>query len=567
MRKSIVAAFLIFVTLAFLIDAETSQPTFTPQIPTADRASGNRVFLEKADLLYKTESDSFMVVSGNVVFTKGPMIMNCDSAHYYPTTESFEAFGSVKMQQGDTLFVFADELNYVGAEEVAYLYADPGKKVRMINRDVSLETDVFIYDLRSDVGYYTTGGVLEDKQNRLVSREGEYIPSTKEANFYLDVHLNSRSEGDTLDIYTDTLYYNTNTHISKLLAPSEVINARGTIYTRNGLYDTQLDTAVLYDQSLVVSPEGRRMTADTIYYDRPAGIGECFGRMILSDSARQAELHADYGFFNQNTDSAYATGRLLIKEYSKGDTLFLHAKQVNAYRLYDTVEIAAIPADTLAGTPEIPVTFRVDTNNVADIYPRVRLYRSDLQGVCDSMRVTRNDTTLRMYVNPILWSENRQITGNVIELELNDSTIDRARLPEFGFSLQKKVDQYYDQISGKEMIAYFSGGELSRLDINGNVEIIMYPEEADSTINKMVKAESSFLTALFKGRATEYIKMWPEQSGTVTPLFLLRRSQLYLSKFKLFEGIRPVSPADVFVVPEAMDELMRNAERPSPKKK
>ncbi len=204
MRKSIVSAFLIFVTLAFLIDAETSQPTFTPQIPTADRASGNRVFLEKADLLYKTESDSFMVVSGNVVFTKGPMIMNCDSAHYYPTTESFEAFGSVKMQQGDTLFVFADELNYVGAEEVAYLYADPGKKVRMINRDVSLETDVFIYDLRSDVGYYTTGGVLEDKQNRLVSREGEYIPSTKEANFYLDVHLNSRSEGDTLDIYTYT---------------------------------------------------------------------------------------------------------------------------------------------------------------------------------------------------------------------------------------------------------------------------------------------------------------------------------------------------------------------------
>ena len=557
MRKTFVALLLSILALTpFIYADQATKATFTPQVPTANRAVGNRVFLERADMLFKTERDSFMVVSGNVVFTKGPMTMNCDSAHYYPSNESFEAFGNVKMEQGDTLFVFADELNYVGPEEIAYLYANPGKKVRLINRDVSLETDIFVYDLRSDVGYYTVGGVLIDQQNRLVSQQGEYVPSTKEANFYINVHLNSLSDTDTLDIYTDTLYYNTATHIAELYSPSQVVNSRGTIYTTDGLYDTQFDTAALYKRSEIVSPNGRHMTADTIYYNRRTGAGQCFGRMLLTDSIRCASLSANFGFFNQQTDSVYATGRLLIKEYSKEDTLYLHGKQINSYRRYDTIQINAIPADTIKGTPEIPATTRIDTNNIADIYPRVRLYRSDLQGICDSMSITRSDTTLRMYKHPVLWSGERQIYGNIIEIEMNDSTVDRVRLPKFAFTSQRKVSEYYDQMSGKEMIAHFTAGELSRLDINGNVELIMFPEEADSTLNKMVNAQSSFMTATFNGRTTEYIKMWPETTGQATPLFLVRRSMLYLSKLKLCEGIRPLSPSDVLIIPEAMESLM-----------
>ena len=521
---------------------------------------GDVVVLDRADKLHKQQSDSFMIVSGNVRFIKAAMIMDCDSAHFFPETESFDAFGNIKMQQGDTLFIYADELNYDAPARIATLYADPGKKVRMINRDVTLETDIFTYDLGIELGYYNTGGVLYDSQNRLISQEGEYMPQTKDANFYSDVRLFSHGKTDTLVIYSDSLFYNTNSKISVLRSPSEIINKRGTIYTTDGLYDTALDTAALYERSLVTSPEGRTLTADTIYYDRVSGLGECFGYMIMTDSARQASLQADYGFFNQATDSAYATGHLIIKEYSQGDTLYLHGRQLNAYRVFDTITIPAIPADTLAGTPEIAESQRVDTNNVADVWPRVRFYRSDVQGVCDSMRVTSADTTLRMYVHPVVWSEERQIFGNIIELHMNDSTIDEAHLPDYGFTAQRVAEDYYDQIAGKEMIARFDNGELKTLDISGNVELILYPEEADSTFNKMVNAESSTLTARFKGRTTEYIKMWPETTGRATPLFLLRKSMLFLPKFRLFEGIRPVSPADVMTVPEAMDMLMQESD-------
>ena len=248
-KAGFLTVLLFVVALPAIITAFTpspQRPEIRPMIPSADRSAGNRVFLEQATTLKKNPEDSFMILVGDVVFTKGPMIMKCDSCHYFSETESMDAFGNVSMEQGDTLFVYADELNFDGITEVATLYGYQGKKVRLINKDVKLETDIFIYDLGIDLGYYEVGGTLTDPSNTLVSQYGEYAPSTKEANFYTSVHLNSRNQKDTLDIYSDTLYYNTATHIAELHSPSEVINARGTIYTSLGVYDTDSNRTTLF---------------------------------------------------------------------------------------------------------------------------------------------------------------------------------------------------------------------------------------------------------------------------------------------------------------------------------
>ena len=526
--------------LMALVPHSRPVPPIRPQIPDADRSSGNRVFLEQADFLRKNPGDTFLTVVNNVIFTKGPMIMKCDSAHFFESSESLQAFGNVSMEQGDTLFVYADELDYDGFTEIATLYADPGKKVRLINRDVELKTDVFIYDLAIDLGYYEVGGTLTDPSNTLTSIYGEYVPSTKEANFYTRVHLNSRNQSDTLDIYTDTLYYNTDTHIAQLFSPSEVVNKRGTIYTRLGVYDTDSNRTTLYDRSTIVTAQKQTLTADTIYYDRTAGYGEAFGGMVLTDSVHDAQVLGNYGYYDELADTAFVTGRALIKHYNSEDTLYLHGRYIRTAALYDTTTVAA---DTIAGTPE---TFRVDTTPVAVIHPAVRFYRSDMQGVCDSLRYTERDSTLRMFIDPVVWSDDQQIFGNVIEMQLNDSTIKRAILPDQAFAAQRIEGPHFQQLSGKEMVADFIDGQIHRLDVNGNVEIIMYPEENDSTINKIVNAESSFMTVIFKGQATDSIRMWPETTGTVTPLFLARKSLYYLPKFKWFEDLRPLNKDDIF---------------------
>lgn len=543
--KALLFAFI----LALAIPALFSAPAALP--PQQQSGQGDRVFLEHADLLTKASSDSFMVLTGSVRFRKDSMLMYCDSAHFYPESESFDAFGNVHMEQGDTLFVFADSMHYRHQSQLATLYGEP---VRMINRDVELRTDEFIYDMMYDYGYYRVGGSLTDANNHLVSLEGEYVPSSKEATFYVDVALKSITEGkDTLHIYTDTLYYNTVSHLAELTSPSMVVSKADTIFTSHGLYNTDTQIADLYDRSLVKMGRGTTLTGDTLFYDKAAGYGWARGNMAIIDSIRQSALCGDYGYYDQIADSSYVTGRALALEYSRGDTLYMHGREIYSIAVTDTLRFEA---DTIAGTPAYEV---VDTTHVVICHPRVRFYRSDMQGVCDSLRFEEKDSVLYMHRHPIVWSDDRQIFGNLIELHLNDSTIDMAVLPDFGFTAQHVEGEFFNQLTGKEMIAYFDNDELSRLDVNGNVEAIMLPMENDSTYNKIINITSSFLTADFLKQKLQRMKMWPETSGTVTPLYLAKKSLFYLSKFKWFDGIRPESPDDIFIIPPQMEELMLSA--------
>lgn len=530
------------------VERRTPHGKLIPTIPGADRGQADKVFLEHADVLHydkqpsvdSMEVEQYQVLTGNVKMRKGGMFMYCDSAYFYEDSNSMDAFGNVRMEQGDTLFVYADELNYDGETELAVLYANPGKKVRLINRDVKLETDIFNYDMAQDVGYYAVGGELTDKQNKLTSLEGEYHPQTKYAYFNFDVHLTSRQKNDVLYINTDSLIYNTQTHIAELVAPSEIINSDGTIYSSLGIYNTDTGVADLYKRSLVVTKRGSTLTGDTLFYDRVKQYGEAFGNMVLTDSVRQSSLHGDYGYYDEARDSVFVTGRALAKEYSKGDTLYLHGDTITAY-----VDLA-------------------DSTKVTNAYHRVRFYRVDLQGLCDSLSMTERDSILYMYRHPIVWSGKRQIFGNVINVHVNDSTVDWARLPQSGLMAEHIAEDCYNQLSGTDMTVWFNDSTVRRLYVEGNVELIMFPMESDSTYNKFVYVESSYMDSYFNDNAIESIHFWPETTSKVTPLYLAKRNSYFLPKFRWYEDIRPFSPADVFIVPEGMDELMKNAEPIAP---
>lgn len=516
-----------------------------PTVPAANRYQEGKVFLEHADLLHYEKipvaedaeeiPEQYQVLNGNVVMRKGDMFMYCDSAYFYEESNSFDAFGNVRMEQGDTLFVYADELNYDGASELAILYADFGKKVRLINKDVKLETDVFNYDMLNEVGYYTNGGVLTDKQNKLTSVAGEYHPNTKDAYFNYNVHLRSLQNADTLHIYTDSLDYNTATHIAKIVSKSEIVNSDGVIYSTSGIYNTDTGVGDLYKRSLVVTKRGSTLTGDTLFYDRTKGFGKAFGGVIVTDSVRQVSLHGEYGFYDEIADSAFVTIRALAKEYSRGDTLYLHGDTINAYT-------------------------EPDSTKVTNAFHRVRFYRSDMQGICDSLSMTDRDSIMYMYRHPVVWSDERQIFGNVIYLHLNDSTIDWARLPQFGFTAEHIAEDCYNQLSGTDLTAWFNDSTLRRLYVEGNVQLIMFPMENDSTYNKYVQTESSYMDSYYDHNTVDSIHFWPETTTKVVPLYLARKNSYFLPKFAWYEDLRPWSPEDVFNVPQAMIDLINSAD-------
>lgn len=506
-----------------------------PTIPSANRHTEGRVFLERADKLLMDEkvSTEYQVLIGNVQFRKGDMFMFCDSAHFYEASSSLNAFGNVRMEQGDTLFVYADELDYNGADELATFYGDDINPVRLINKDVELETYTFYYDIASNIGYYDNEGKITDAENQLTSGYGQYSPDTKDAEFREHVVLNDIEEKD-FRMTTETLLYNTGTHIARIVSPTTIVTDSATVYSSNGIYNTDMGFSELFDRSLIVTEGGSTLTGDTIYYDQKAGFGEAFGNMVLTDSVRQTMLEGNYGCYFEKQDSAFATNRARILEYSKGDTLYMHGDTIRSYVLHD------------------------DSTHVMTAYPRVRFWRVDIQGLCDSLSFMERDSTLYMHRHPIVWNEARQIFGNVIYVHFNDSTVDWAKLPEFGFTAEHVGEEFYNQLSGKEMLATFVDGNMRRLDVSGNVEVVMLPEESDSTINKIVNSESSFLTADFSAgpMQVERIKMWPEVTGTATPLYLAKKSIFYLSNFQWYEALRPKDKDDIFNIPPEMEALL-----------
>ncbi len=589
-----------------------------PTIPTANRNQAGRVFLERADVLKKAADADYQIVVGNVEFRRGGMFMYCDSAHFYDSPGAIEAYGNVRMQQGDTLFVYADELDYADTTQLAVLYADFGKKVRLINRDVTLTTDIFNYDLGIDLGYYEVGGVLTDPKNRLTSWYGEYSPTTKDALFRDRVELHSLRDNDTLDIFSEQMLYNTNTHIAILDTVSTIVSKDGTIHTTDGVYNTDTHQADLYRRSLVVAKNGNTLTGDTLYYNQLTGFGEAFGNIEMVDTAKKVTLLGDYGFYYEDADSARVYGHALAKEYSQADTLYLHGDTISTFRrvflpevaddgpramlpamapvavdsisadsisdgamsagvmALDSMAVDSIPVDSVAAAPVIPDSVAAvmmpadsvataippkaepalpDTVHYLVAYPNVKFFRVDLQGLCDSMTFVSKDSLLHLDKHPVVWNENKQIFGNKIILHLNDSTVDWARLPEFGFVAEHIDEEFYNQLTGKEMFATFDNGELRHLDVSGNVQAIMLPQENDSTYNKIANLESSYMAADFLNQELRRMKLWPETSGTMTPLYLAKKQLYYLPQFRWFEPLRPRKPEDVFVIPQEMRDL------------
>lgn len=504
-----------------------------PTIPSANRNQKGKVFLEHANTLsYDQVRDSNeQVLVGDVQLRKGGMFMYCDSARFNEATGSLDAFGNVRMEQGDTLFVYGDMLFYDGVTELAELRGDYGTPVRLINRDVKLVTDVFFYDMRQDVGFYETGGTLTDKQNKLTSYQGYYYPATKDAFFYLDVVLTGPRQNDTLHMYTDSLTYNTQTAVAQLMCPTLITNKDGEINSSSGFYETQTGIADLYDRSTVHTRRGNTLTGDTLFYDREAGYGEAFGNMLLTDSAKQSSLAGDYGFYNEISDSAFVTGRALAREYSNAeDTLYLHADTIIGYMLEDST-------------------------HVTNAFRRVRFYRSDIQGLCDSMSMVERDSIMYMYDYPVIWTGSRQIVGNVIYVHGNDSTADWARLPEYGLVSENIEEDCYNQMFAADMTTWMTDTVVDRVYAEGNVQVIMFPIENDSTYNKFSYVESSYMDAVFENNEVKRVKMWPETNGKVTPLYLAKKTSYFLPKFRWYETLRPTDPEDVFNYPTEMQQL------------
>lgn len=577
-----------------------------PQIPAINRYQKDKVFLENADSLYRRESDGYehQIVSGNVKFRQGNMWMYCDSAFYYPEFNSLNAYGHVKMQQGDTLFVYADRLFYNGQSKQARLRCGASQpKVRLINRNTRLTTDSLDYDLGRQFGWYEHGGELDDGLSTLTSIYGNYSPATKEAEFRDDVLLVNNKDGFRLT--TQELLYNTRTGIARINSPTRIEGRTDVIITNSGTYNTRTDNAELTSRSLIEHTDSAgnviTLEGDRIIYDKIARVSKAImaegndGRpMVITDTARKSILYGEYGEYDELKRLAFSTGHPLLIEYSRPDTNFLRADTIltlvqtqmvfapeileQARRSYEEIKRRAIEESLAAGdsVPVIPERQELDSSLMTpkDFYTAKairngRFFNNTVQGIADSIIYTEIDSMARLFVKPAVWSGERQISGSEIHVHLNDSTADYAFIPSESFLAEHVEEDFYNQLKGKQLKSYFQDNNLRHLELEQNVQTIFLPQEQDSTYSKIVMAESSFLTVDMTDRKLDKLKMWPEVSGTVTPLFMAKKhDQKYLPGFQWLEAIRPKRgwygdrmywEDDLGIVPDALLEYFGNS--------
>lgn len=491
-------------------------PQDTIKQDTSKTVKKTKIFLEHTNTLSfdKAVNPDAQVLVGDVCFRHDSSYMYCDSAYFFEQQNSLEAFSNVRMEQGDTLFVYGNYLFYDGNTQIAYLR----ENVRMENGQVTLFTDSLNYERIPDIGYYFEGGMIVDSLNQLSSFYGQYSPATKLAIFNDSVRL----ENSNFTLYSDTLHYQTDSKIATILGPSIIVSDSGTIHSTRGWYNTIDNTSLLLDQSWVESGD-RILMGDSIFYNRESGFGEAFGNMSLTDTAKHVTLKGEYGFFNEKTDYAFATDSARMLEYSQGDTLYLHA---------DTLEMMTV--DSLY-------------REIRAFYG-VRFYRTDMQGVCDSMQFNTRDSVLYMYKEPVLWNEQYQMYGDTIALFMNDSTIDYAHVIQFAFAAQHLDSTYYNQLKGNDLKAYFENQAIKQIDVAGNAESIFYPLENDGVKIGLNATKSGFLTIWIKENKLDKLKIWPSPVGSLTPIPDLKPEQKTLKDFYWFDYLRPKNKDDIYQV-------------------
>ena len=442
------------------------------------------------------------VLIGNVKMRHDSMYMYCDSALIFEKTNSVEAFSNVRMEQGDTLFIYGDYLYYDGMTQIAQLR----ENVKMINRNTTLLTDSLNYDRLYDLGYYFEGGTLMDEENVLTSDWGEYSPATKQSVFNHDVKL----VNPKFVLTSDTLRYNTENKIAVILGPSNIVSDNNHIYSERGFYNTMTEQAELLDRSILTN-QGKKLVGDSLFYDRLAGYGEAFDNVKMTDTINKNMLTGDY--------CAVAI------DYSQGDSLFMHG---------DTLQM---------------VSYNLNTDSLYRLmkaYHKVRMYRTDVQGVCDSLVYNSKDSCMTMYVDPILWNEGQQLLGEQIKIYMNDSTIDWAHIINQALTVEMKDSIHYNQVSGKEMKAYFENGDMRHIEVIGNVLTAFYPEEKDSTMTGFNCLEGSLLHLYMKDKKMEKGLFVGKSNGTMYPMDQIPPDKLRLPTFSWFDYVRPLNKEDIF---------------------
>lgn len=519
------------------------------------------------------DSIGLKILRGNVVLKQGNSTFHCDSAYLFEGRKDLEAFGNVLIQQGDsieiesqyldydgakrkaTLFqdvlltdrvtvitadsmdywmdskraiiksdvfitdekvqVWADEVDYFSSQKKAYLTGD----TRLEDQQVTITADEMDYDFNEEQGDYRGNGTVTNNSTLLTSETGFYDAVTKDVRFTESVHV----DDPEYQLDTDTLLYNTITEIATFNGESKVINQTNTIYSNGGRYD-KVSNLIILDESPVLENGSQYLEADSLFFDKETGVGYASGDIFWKDTSENITITGHYMEYFEDTEYVLATDSVLMQQIIDGDTLFL-------------------TADTI-------VSVRVDSAKSFKAHRNVRIYKSDFQAVCDSFHYDFADSVFYFFDDPVLWSDDSQLSGDTIVMRTENNNPKNIRMWPNALVGQKGYEKIYDQLAGKEIYGFFENKELNKISIKGAAESIYYALNDREEYYGVNESQASNMVILLEDREVQMIKMYENPKATFHPIADVDPLGFKLNGFQWREEERPTSPESLFEMVE-----------------
>jgi lipopolysaccharide export system protein LptA len=475
--------------------------------------TGKKIEIIYADVLV-IDDKNIHHLTGQVQIRHNETLMRCDSAHHSPDTQEFTAFSRVHVEQGDTLNLYGDYLYYTGRTERALVRGN----VELIDKETHLYTDEIDYDLKNKVARYDKRGRIINADNTLTSIHGVYYVADNLFHFKDSVKIVNPDYVMT----ADTMDYNTKTEISYFTGPTEMKGDSIYLYCEKGWYDTKNEVTSVWKNALIDNRK-QIVSGDSLFYNDSTGYGEAYRNVLIRDTANNLALEGNYAWYYKQPERFLVTDRAVFIQISEGDSLFLHADTISAVTVSDT-----------AGAYRL-----------MRAYHGCRVFSRQLQAKCDSLAYSFQDSVIRFYVEPVMWTEENQLVADSMALFTKNQQPERLELYSSAFVTIQVDSVRFNQIKGRTLTGLFRENELRDITVDGNCESIYYLIEDESIAGVNQSKAAKIEATVIDGKIAE-ITDFGSPGGFIDPPASKKPEDLRLENFAWYDKIRPKQKSDIF---------------------
>lgn len=466
-------------------------------------AQKSKVEILGADLLegQVTKFGNSKKLIGHVQLKQDRTIMYCDSAILYDDSNMVKAYSNVHINHNDSVNMEGQYLKYDGNTKQAFLEGN----VKMFDKNMTLTTSQLNFDMNTSIGYYTNNGLIISEKNNLVSQYGYYYSRTKEFFFKKNVVLTNPE----YTMKSDTLKYNTITKVVYFYGATTIQSKTDKIVCENGWYDTKKEVSQ-FSKNAILYTDKKMLKADSMFYDRKNSIGKAFKNIELFDSIQKIRLYGDYGSTNGKTKKTFVAEKpYAVMVMDRNDSLFLYADSLFLYQ----------------------TDIKTKQKQQLRAYKKVKIYKTDIQGICDSLVYLQDDSVLTMYKGPVMWNGLNQSTADTIHFYINNRKLDSFALRSNSFIISNEKGSHYNQGKGKHMKGYLDSNSIKYIHVFGNCQSIYYEKEDSVNYIGVNKIDCSEMEFYFVDKKISKAIFINNPDGEMYPLDELKPEELRLRGF------------------------------------